>query len=72
MKTEHAEILKVLGQFLEENPEQRFGQALFNLHVNEFQEGGTPGNYRVRDIYSDWDREILERATKAAREMSNH
>ena len=61
MKKEHTEILKAIGEFLEKNPEQRFGQALFNLHINEHMEGGTPGNYRMRDIYSDYDSEIVQR-----------
>ena len=61
MKKEHEEILKAITKFLEENPEQRFGQALFNLKINQHAEGGTPGNYRMRDIYSDYDSEILKR-----------
>ncbi|CAA9199462.1 hypothetical protein FLACOL7796_02740 [Flavobacterium collinsii] len=33
MKKEHRIILDLLEEYLEKNPSQRFGQALFNLGV---------------------------------------
>lgn len=63
MKKEHRIILDLLEEFLEKNPSQRFGQALFNLNVNQFQETTDPRNpnYNLRDIYNDADLEIMER-----------
>ncbi|MFH7002649.1 hypothetical protein [Flavobacterium bizetiae] len=63
MKKEHRIILDLLEEYLEKNPSQRFGQALFNLGVNQFQETTDPRNpnYNLRDIYNDADLEIMER-----------
>jgi hypothetical protein len=63
MKQEHKLILELLESYLEKNPSQRFGQALFNLNINEFNEtidSRTP-NYTLRDIYNDNDSATLER-----------
>jgi hypothetical protein len=63
MKKEHRIILDLLESYLEKNPSQRFGQALFNLNINEFNETTNPGNqnYTLRDIHGDNDLAILER-----------
>ncbi|MBB4803340.1 hypothetical protein HNP37_003415 [Flavobacterium nitrogenifigens] len=63
MKQEHKIILELLASYLEENPSQRFGQALFNLSINEFQKTADPRNpnYNIRDIHGDNDLDILER-----------
>lgn len=63
MKKEHRIILDLLEEHLEKNPSQRFGQALFNLNVNQFQETTDlrNPNYNLRDIYNDADLEIMER-----------
>jgi hypothetical protein len=63
MKEEHKLILNLLQSYLEKNPSQRFGQALFNLGVNEFQETTDPRNpnYNIRDIHGDSDLSIAER-----------
>ena len=63
MKKEHRIILDLLEDYLEKNPSQRFGQALFNLNVNQFQETTDlrNPNYNLRDIYNDADLEIMER-----------
>lgn len=63
MKPEHKLILELLASYLEKNPSQRFGQALFNLNINEFQATNDLKNpdYTLRDIYSDNDTAILER-----------
>ena len=62
MKKEHKEILTLIENYLEANPEQRFGQALFNLNINQFTEW-KPGNNQLRDIYNDYDSAILKRVT---------
>lgn len=63
MKEEHKLILELIESYLEKNPSQRFGQALFNLNINEFQETTDPRNfnYNIRDIHGDSDFNILER-----------
>ena len=63
MKIEHAKILKELTTYLEENPSIRFGQALYNLNINEFASIADPESekFQLRDIHSDSDKQILER-----------
>lgn len=63
MKQEHKIILELLESYLEKNPSQRFGQALFNLQINEFQKTTDPRNpnYNIRDIHGDSDVAIIER-----------
>ena len=63
MKKEHRIILDLLEEYLEKNPSLRFGQALFNLGVNEFQETTDPRNpnYNIRDIHGDNDNDIIKR-----------
>jgi hypothetical protein len=58
---ESLEILKKLTQYLEDHPGIRFGQALFNLDINEFNKDGS---LIYRDIYNDSDEEILKRVSK--------
>ena len=64
MTPEHAELIGLISRYLEANPSQRFGQALFNLGINEFADPEAPerANHRLRDIYADSDQAILERA----------
>jgi hypothetical protein len=63
MKAEHKEILESIAYYLEKYPDQRFGQVLFNLGVNQFANPKHPEefNYLLRDIYADQDAEILNR-----------
>lgn len=58
MNKEHNIILEKLRIFLEQNPTQRFGQAIFNLGINEFKENE---EFQLRDIYNDPDSEIIDR-----------
>ena len=58
---ESLEILQKLTQYLEDHPGIRFGQALFNLDINEFNKDGS---LIYRDIYNDSDEEILKRVSK--------
>jgi len=57
MKKEHKLIIEKVEQYLEHHPDQRFGQAIFNLGINEFQKTTDPRNpnYNLRDIYNDSD-----------------
>lgn len=63
MKKEHKLIIEKLNQYLENHPDQRFGQAIFNLGINEFQKTTDPRNpnYNLRNIYNDSDLEINKR-----------
>lgn len=63
MTKEHKEIINLISRYLESNPYQRFGQALFNLDINEFKNKKDPDmeNYNLRDIYNDQDKAIIER-----------
>lgn len=63
MKEEHKQILDFIGSYLNSNPEMRFGQALFNLRINEFEDikFNRPGELSLRDIYNDSDEKILGR-----------
>ena len=66
MKTEHKEILSLIGNYLKKHPELRFGQALSNLEVLEFAEKSFPPEHNLlRDIYNDSDKVILERVKTA-------
>jgi len=63
MKKEHKEIIDLISTYLAYDPELRFGQALFNLKINEFQKSNDPRNpnYNLRDIHNDNDADILKR-----------
>lgn len=42
MKDTHKEIIKLISDYLEEYPEIRFTQALYNLRINEFYSVDNP------------------------------
>jgi hypothetical protein len=71
MKANHEEILKEIEKFLEKNPHQRFGQALFNLRITKFMNPDYPvkGEGGLVDIYNDRDEEILNRIKSAISKM---
>jgi hypothetical protein len=52
-----------LRQYLEQYPDLRFGQALFNLDITQFVDKKNPSaaNQHWRDIYNDTDEAILKR-----------
>lgn len=58
MNNEHKIILDLLTDYLEQHPDQRFGQAIFNLRINEFKDNE---EYQLRDIYNDSDSKIINR-----------
>ncbi len=57
MNETQKEILQLISDFMAENPNQRFGQILFNLDINQFK----TNKNELKDIYNDLDEEILER-----------
>ena len=63
MKETSKEIMKLIVEYLEKNPCQRFGQALYNLGVNEDDGKWKPdnGEIKLRDIFYDTDEAVLER-----------
>lgn len=61
MTNEHTIILEKLKVYLEQNPSQRFCQAIFNLGINEFKQNE---EFQLRDIYNDSDSEIIKRIEK--------
>lgn len=56
-------IITALTDYLEENPQARFGQALFNLNINQFAEEKDPSkkDFLLRDIYYDSNERIIAR-----------
>lgn len=73
MTEEHRIILNEIEEALNRDPELRFGQALFNLGINQFVNPENPAeaDYRMRDIHDDKDSEIIGRirAQKEWREL---
>lgn len=65
LKKEHQEIIGLISNYLVNNYDLRFGQALFNLRINEFANKTHPEkeNYTIRDIHGDSDDQILKRIT---------
>ena len=56
----HKQIVDLIKAYSEKNPNQRFGQILFNLAINQFKNSCNNEN-ELRDIYNDSDEQILER-----------
>ena len=56
----HKQILDLIKAYSEKNPNQRFGQILFNLAINQFKNSFNNEN-ELRYIYNDSDEQILER-----------
>lgn len=60
MNLAHEKILKLITDYLKEHPDQRFGQILFNMGINEFRQDKNE-EFLLRDIYNDSDDEIVKR-----------
>lgn len=62
-KKEHQEILDLISDYLANHYDQRFGQAIFNLGINQFVNKKHPEkeDYKIRDIHNDQDSVIIER-----------
>lgn len=61
------EILNIITNYCIENPNQRIGQILFNLNINEFKMNSED----IRDIYNDSDEQILERVKTRIKKFKN-
>ena len=61
------EILNIIANYCKENPNQRFGQILFNLNINEFKKDSE----EIRDIHNDSDKKILERVQSMIKQLKN-
>ncbi len=61
------EILNIITNYCKENPNQRFGQILFNLNINEFKKDSE----EIRDIHNDSDKKILERIQSRIKQLKN-
>lgn len=72
-KRKHQQILDLISEYLSMYYDQRFGQALFNLKINEFidKTTSTEENFVLRDIYNDSDDEIIERIQKQIEHFTN-
>jgi len=66
MKNTHKEIIKLISDYLEEYPEIRFTQALYNLRINRFYSVDNPeeSNFLFRDNYNDSDEVVLNKIKK--------
>lgn len=60
MNLAQEKILKLITDYLKEHPDQRFGQILFNMGINEFRQDKNE-EFLLRDIYNDSDDEIVKR-----------
>jgi hypothetical protein len=59
-------IMAHLRVYLEAHPTIRFGQALFNLDINQFASNDPKDqDYTLRDIHSDSDDMIVKRIERA-------
>lgn len=66
MKDTHKEIINLISDYLEEYPETRFTQALYNLRINGFYSVDDPeeSNFLFRDNYNDSDEDVLNKIKK--------
>jgi len=68
MKKEHAIILDLIRQYLEDKPTLRFGQALFNMGIlDQEKKLDESGIHRPRDIHADQDQQIISRIREQAK-----
>ena len=61
------EILNIITDYCNENPNKRFGQILYNLNINEFKKDSE----EIRDIYNDSDKKILGRIQARIKQIKN-
>ncbi|WP_333852740.1 hypothetical protein [Epilithonimonas sp.] len=61
------EIINILSDYASKNPNQRFGQMLFNLDINNFKNEKN----EVKDIYNDSDEEILNRIKERLKRLNS-
>lgn len=63
MEQYNQKILSALTQYLLENPDIRFGQALMNVGINKFANIANPASekFQLHDIYNESNEQIYER-----------
>lgn len=63
MNQDYSIILYHLTEYLQQFPEIRFGQALFNLNINQFADQQVPENkdFLLRNNHHDSNESILKR-----------
>lgn len=59
-------ILDIISEYILKNPDQRFGQILFNLNITNSEKD----SIELRDIYYDSNEEILKRIKKRVKELN--
>lgn len=66
METNNRQILERITQYIIENPNVRFCQALANLGINQFTNPTNPmsDNFKMKDNYNDENIDVLKRMTK--------
>lgn len=66
MTEHHRTIIQLLENYLDMHPNLRFGQALFNLGINQIDAHcvDVPGQMFLRDNYEDLDEKIIDRMLK--------
>ena len=69
MRSEHRKILELIRSYLEENPDLRFTQALFNLDINQKPKDKIFENI-LRDNYGDKDYKVLKRITNNLKNLN--
>lgn len=63
MTKDQETIINIIKDYLDKNPGIRFGQALYDLGINQFANLPNPeeAQHKMRDIYNDTDLTILKR-----------
>ena len=61
------EIINIISDYVSKNPNQRFGQLLFNLDINNFKNDKN----EITDIYNDSDEEILKRVKERLKKLTS-
>ena len=59
-------ILEIISDYILKNKDQRFGQILFNLNINQTHKE----TVECRDIYYDSNEEILNRIAQRIKELN--
>lgn len=57
------EIIRIISEAWDKNPDLRFGQLLTCLNILEFANKSNPSesNYNLRDIFADTNESVLKR-----------
>lgn len=73
MKKEHKKFIKKLTKFLQQNPEQRITQALYNLGVNySIPHASTDVPANFVDNYNHADEHVLARVAESLKNIKQN